>query len=510
MRRTTRKLKRGGARGETMRFIYTTNPLRRGWTETIYPLAQFFLQIPSQIPWGDYEYVGPTSVDVEVFDENNNSSSIPTTLRNNLSENENNNHAPGFNAMAMPPLGVPVPVPGASRPEVSGLGTSASIPDLNNNALRLQALANRSALEANMAAYGSRPVGSAPISGAPLVVGNARFITVNPAHVVAPAVNPLAAYYNYKELSVRARCHRVPYELFGGSVCELYDRFIEGNRLGIKLHDSTDPTGDMDILMKDLDVELTHPDEIEPADRDSIKSVAIVNRVTNAITPLFDHYTRWIIHHIVRLLKPIVKKTSGPHFFPKQQARNAELVDADILERVGNFLVTRAITRGMLKIQCGIGVNTPDGPIEDHVFELIFSIHELKIDDTTNHTYPPEMASTYSLPVSFGPNRFNLFVQDPVTLVNGQAKGFIDRLALRSMPDYKHKLYNHYGRLVFGLQLLLEAHMRGIPPVFYKRSYFPYLNRILDDDLFDLIPSPCYEPCKKNMIKGFYSLVLGL
>ena len=71
MARSTRKLKRGGAIGETMRFIYTTNPLRRGWTETIYPLAQFFLRIPSQIPWSDYEYEGPTSVDIEVLDENN-------------------------------------------------------------------------------------------------------------------------------------------------------------------------------------------------------------------------------------------------------------------------------------------------------------------------------------------------------------------------------------------------------------------------------------------------------
>ncbi len=451
MPRYTRKHKRGGARGEHLRFIYTTNPRRVGWTEVIYPLAQFFLRIPSQIPWADYEYVGPTTVDVDVLDANSNTNnnasswSTPTTLRENRS-NSGNNNAGNNNAG-------------------------------NNNAGNNQGL------------------------------GNTAVITVQPEN----AANAYAAMFNYKELSVRARCHRVPYELFGGSVCELYDRQVQQSAFNfVKLHDTTDPTGDMDILMNPLNIQLTHPEEIEPAERNSVKSVAVRNRLTEELSPVYDHFTRWIIGHITRLLRPIARQVEGPDFFQKQQAGNAELLDADILEHVGNFLVTRAVTRNMLKIQCGLGVNTLDGPIGDHVFELIIGLGDLAIDDSTHRTYPPEMASTYSMPVVFGPNRFNLFVQDPVTLLNGQAKGFVDRIALRNSAEYKHKLYNHYGRILFCIQLLIWAHVQAIGPTFYRRDFFPYLNEILDTGLLDLVPSPCYEPCKKNMIEQVYLMALRL
>jgi hypothetical protein len=445
MPRSTRKHKCGGARGEHLRFIYTTNPRRVGWTEVIYPLAQFFLRIPSQIPWADYEYVGPTTVDVDVLDSNSNTNnnnatswSTPTTLRENRSNAGNNNVG-------------------------------------NNGGL-----------------------------------ANTQIITVEPQNVVN-AANAYAAMFNYKELSIRARCHPVPYELFGGSVCELYDRQVQQSRFNfVKLHDTTDPTGDMDILMNPLNIQLTHPDEIEPAERNSVKSVAVQNRLTGELSPVYDHFTRWIIGHITRLLRPIARQVEGPDFFQKQQAGNAELAQADILEHVGNFLVSRAVTRNMLKIQCGLGVNTLDGPIGDHVFELIIGLGDLAIDDTTHRTYPPEMASTYSMPVVFGPNRFNLFVQDPVTLLNGQAKGFIDRVALRNSAEYKHKLYNHYGRILFCIQLLIWAHVENIGPRFYRRSFFPYLDEILDRGLLDLVPSPCYEPCKKNMIEQVYLMALRL
>jgi hypothetical protein len=429
MPRLTRKHKHGGARGETMRFIYTTNPLRRGWTETMYPLAQFFLRIPSQIPWNEYEYIGPTTVDL-------------TNI------------------------------------------------DIHSKANRQNFLSNQQSLER---------------------IVNAALEFPQPVSGNGPSLqNQYAAMFNYKELSVRARCHRIPYELFGGAVCELYDRFIQGNRLGIKLHETTDPTGDMDILMKSLDIELTHPEEIEPAERASLKSVVLENKLTNTLSPVYDHYTRWILNHVLRLLEPIVQHTNGPHFFRKGQAGNAELFDADILEYVGNFLVSRAITRGMIKIQCGIGVNTPEGPIADHIFEFVFPIQDIAVNDATYRTSPPEMAATYSLPVVFGPTRFSLFVQDPVTLLNGQAKGFIDRIELRTNPQFIHKLHNHYGRILFCLQLLLEAHLRGIRPTIYKRNYFPYLNEILYDNLLDRVPSPCYEPCKKKMIEDLYQLVLDL
>jgi hypothetical protein len=441
MPRYTRKNKRGGARGEHLRFLYTTNPRRVGWTEVIYPLAQFFLRIPSQIPWADYEYVGSTIVDVDVLDEaNNNASSwsTPTTLRENRSNTENN-----------------------------AVNTAVNTAVLGNTAVR----------------------------------------TVQPQN----AANAYAEMFHYKELSVRARCHRVPYELFGGSVCELYNRKVQESRFNfVKLHDTTDPTGDMDILMNPLNIELTHPNEIEPAEQNSIKSVAVRNRITGELSPVYEHFTRWIIGHINRLLEPISRQVQGPDFFQKQQAGNAELLDADILEHVGNFLVTRAITRNMLKIQCGLGVNTLDGPIADHVFELIFGLSDLSINDTTHRTYPPEMASTYSIPLTFGPNRFNLFVQDPVTLLNGQAKGFVDRIQLRNSAEYKHKLYNHYGRILFCLQLLIWAHVEDIGPSFYRRDFFPYLNEILETGLLDLVPSPCYEPCKKNMIEQVYLMALRL
>lgn len=410
-----------------MRFIYTTNPLRRGWTETMYPLAQFFLQIPSQIPWNEYEYVGSTTVDLSII---------------NLNRTGNDGISP------------------------------ASLERIVN-----AALANSQV----------RPV---------------------PTQPVPSFENRYARMFNYKELSVRARCVRVPYELFGGSVCELYNRHIQGNRLGINLHDTTDPTGDMDILMKDLDIELTHPEEIEPAEQASVQSILIENVRTHRLSPVYDHYTRWIVNHILRLLEPISRQTNGPMFFRKEQAGNIELGDADILEYVGNFLVTRAITNNMLKIQCGIGVNTEEGPVQDHIFELVFSLRDLLIDEDTHRTYPPEMAATYSLPVSFGSQRFHLFVQDPVSLLNGQSKGFVDRISLRTRPGFTHKLYNHYGRIIFCLQLLIWAHIEGIGPRTYRREFFPYFNSILDDHLLDLVPSPCYEPCKKNMIEAMYRIVL--
>lgn len=418
---TRKQRKQGGARGENLKFRYTTNPLRAGWTEAIYPLAPFFLQIPAKIPWSSYVYEGPTQISLMDLD-----APLPKLLSLNNNDNNNKNK---------------------NKRKQTRVNVNTNI---NSNVLR--------------------------------------------------------------SYSVKATPNVIPYSIFGGSACELYNNITRNSSFKIDdLHKTTDPTGDMDVQLVKLNIELLYPQEIEPVEKDFVRSVMMYDSKKGNLSAVYDHYTSWLFDRIVELVTPISKQLPSPEFFPKVTQGNSELVNADKIQQVGNLLVTRGVTNNMIKIQCGVGVNTPSGPIQDHIFEFVYAIDNIvKLDEDTNKTPDNLQLNIYKMTVSVGGKQFTLFVQDPVTLLNGQTKGFVDRIHLRNNVAIAHKLYNHYGRIVFCLQLLLWARVQGIPPSKYSKDFFPYLNRILDEGLLDLTPSPCPKGCDKKFITDLYEMILTI
>ena len=309
--------------------------------------------------------------------------------------------------------------------------------------------------------------------------------------------------FNYKNIPIKATTNTIPYVIFGGSACELYNSLVyKKSSLNIDLHKTTDPTGDMDIQMVPLTVSY---ENTEQKYKDEDINVLMYNDLKNELSPLYDNYTRWIVEQLKPLLEPLAKQMNSPEFFPKEQAGNAELKTADILIPIGNLLLSRSVIKGMIKIQCGVGVKTSDGPVQDHIFEMVFIIN-----NTEKVNNPAEILSAYKLPLHIGTKSIPLWVQDPITLLNSQAAALVQRIMYREKNEKIHKLYNHYGRMVFCLELLIWAHINQIPPVHYKKIYFPDLNELLESGILESEPSPCFPKCDIEYIKNVYDMILTL
>lgn len=257
------------------------------------------------------------------------------------------------------------------------------------------------------------------------------------------------------DMKVEAKAGKVPYVIGGGAACELYNAKFK-KLGGPDLHETADPTADVDIFLEELSIGLPL------LSKEKRYRILKRDRHTNTLYPLYDQYTRWIIEHVVNILRPIAAQMPSPPFVAPTEESISKLVkleNVDIQTRVGNILILREIpAKGLsdyIKIQCITTVQTKEGlQITDHFCELLFNDVEeeipynvvinplLRSDGIPN----PLVSSIYALEGIPGISVPSLFVYQLPIFMLEQISSFRDR---KRSQKLKLKAQNHYGRIAF-------------------------------------------------------------
>ncbi len=260
--------------------------------------------------------------------------------------------------------------------------------------------------------------------------------------VVAPVVGTT------KRSTGRFQVVGLPYHIFGGSACELWNQAYPeaGN-----LHETTDPTIDIDIKIATpyCTIEGEHSDDGQ---------LLWVDEDGN-YTPLADSYTRWIYEIGLEIARRLSPHFSSNYFVAPDPDEMYETSLADTVETIGPILVTRTRVNKMIKTQLSTKLKSG---YADHFMEFVV---------TTNESF--EQNKNYLK----GTLLNGIYVENVYDLLKGQLQGIRDRREI-SEP-FVHKLINHYGRLLY-LAKLHEYIVRTTKQeqgVGYYRDIIEFINQ---------------------------------
>jgi hypothetical protein len=257
----------------------------------------------------------------------------------------------------------------------------------------------------------------------------------------------------FREITIEAKASKNPYSIFGGAACELYNAKFK-KKGGPNLHETVDPTADVDILIHNPSILLQNETEIIEGQIDIVNFNMNTNTFT--ISPIYDDYTHWIFNQVVENLPPIAAQMHSPQFVAPKEEIISKLENVDLQARVGNILITREKDMNMrvIRIQCITTVQTKEGlQVTDHFCELLVDIYS-RINLPNKH---PDITNTmiYKLEDIPGISVPYLFVESPGYLLSNQRTAFITRKKiLQDMPEKKDKIRNHYGRIIYLLNLI--------------------------------------------------------
>lgn len=230
--------------------------------------------------------------------------------------------------------------------------------------------------------------------------------------------------------SIIAKANDIPYYVFGGAACELFNRKYKYDKDSPNLHKTTDLTADIDILV------IAPSFKVE--DDDAYADEAMLKLIKNeSYTPLSDHYTRWLFEKAVELAQKL-----APHFNTYLPSKEdlSESEDIDLYKEVGPILVSRFYYGNMIKIQ----LTTKIGEYATHFLEFI-----LPTDMLIEQNAYVNKASLTDID--------GILVQNIYAVMMSQIKALQARINIPE--EYRHKLLNHYGRLIY-LSKLLEYTIR--------------------------------------------------
>jgi len=470
-RKNLSRTRKGGARGENLRFRYTKNIERVIWTEAIYPYSAQLISLPSKIPWSTYSFQAPTEILYPSLDE------VSLLPQDDLNEEE-------LNIIASRAIEIKNNN-GKSNNGKSNNGKNNN--GKNNNGKSNNGKNNEQKEEENTG------------------LANIQFSPENEAQLKLFEME----VQGYRLKEVEAKCVEKPYFIFGGAACEVYNARFQKEG-GPNLYANVDPTGDMDISLRPLEVKLIG-EEAENEQNTSRKAVMINH--DKHISLLYDHYTHWLFDRVVEILRPIAAQMKSKGFYPKTTEGDNELQGADLQEQLDNVLITRAITKNMIKIQCGVGVKDEQGNKKaDHFCEFVLTINNDMIFNAEKK-YTPPIRDVFTIDNIPTPGAAPIFVEGPVALVNHQAHGLNDRAKIASDPDYApiiYKLYNHYERILFALNLCVFLKEKGLletgPGTL---SLMNELTISLLTGKYFAIHSPCFQGCDLKKIIFPLKIIIG-
>jgi hypothetical protein len=322
------------------------------------------------------------------------------------------------------------------------------------------------------------------------------------------------------DVTVKAKPISMPYSVLGGAACEIYNLHFKGAGFP-NLYDTTDPTGDIDCRLARLDIEATPPQN-QPVQNNQkliLYEIAPGNNPYQC-SKVYDDYSRWLFNQVcekLRRLQPFVSDTTK--FAPKTKEGNNEMAHADLEQSVGNFLVTRARVSNMIKVQVGLGVRYNGGIKQEHCIEFILPINET-IDDLAhqagkiehNYIMDNHRINRISDVLPFGINLVKikpLILSQADALVNRGKEMYKTAAEARNagelnsfLRDYGHKSYNHYGRLVYLLRLLLHLINTNQHPQVAKADFYLVERDLLERSGLNTKNIPvCFPRCDFNLLR---------
>lgn len=242
---------------------------------------------------------------------------------------------------------------------------------------------------------------------------------------------------------------RIPYTIFGGAACEVWNKAYPdaGN-----LHMTTDPTADIDILVENP-YGIVHGEHSE-------NSLLLYIDETGNYTALGDSYTQWIYSIGIQLATNLVPHFSPKYFIPPDKTEMSETSEADMEQTIGPILITRSQSKNNIKIQFSTKLRSG---IVDHFLECMVD----------KNAFEPTKQTMNGTVLKNG-----LIVQPVRELFAGQLKGLYDRKNI-SIP-FLYKLINHYGRLLY-LATLHEYNVRmKLQPeegTYYYKQFIDFINK---------------------------------
>ena len=240
-----------------------------------------------------------------------------------------------------------------------------------------------------------------------------------------------------------------PYCFFGGVACELYSKFYPqvGN-----INDLVDPTSDIDVKISSP---FFKPNEI------SYDYINLILIKENKYTDIIEHYTRWLFDEIVNICNNM-KKYFNPIIFSLPDINDSEeTILCDLSENIGTMLITRTLLnkQNMIKIQ----VSTKIGDISDHFIEFMLPLPSSR---------KLELGGKIEINSSIIKLE-NILLEEPIFLLRKQFEALTNRYSEDIDSNiYKHKFYNHCGRVLYLSRLLKymknNNKLRRISPYEFK------------------------------------------
>jgi hypothetical protein len=249
-----------------------------------------------------------------------------------------------------------------------------------------------------------------------------------------------------------------PYRVFGGAACELWNKAYPE---AADLHETTDPTADIDIVIAPPKFQGT-----DPALGDWVQNIQLMKK-DNTYTQFADDYSRWLFECTVDIARKVARYLPRNRFRAPRKEDTDETSRADLVESVGPFLVSRIRNEDNIKLQITTQVQIPPKRrnntvhiYTDHCFEMVVS------------TQTPMESGSYNYTATL---LNGIYVESIDALIKSQAEGLKARIELlrevenakragREVPELNHKLINHYGRLLYLGKLFKYAQMHSKAP----------------------------------------------
>jgi hypothetical protein len=239
------------------------------------------------------------------------------------------------------------------------------------------------------------------------------------------------------------KCGSIPYEIMGGSVCEIYNKIYND----VDLHKYVDPTGDIDCAI------LSPIITAQPGKKIYTPYCFVVKDEVR-YSPHGDHFTRWLMTQVAEYFNKL--SYNFETWFPTATEtfdleKGDESIYADIIFRVGPFAIYRLAYLDsdelIIKIQVSLGINYIDEEnkpqtVYDHIIEFLFVDPPKNQNEDEQIIQTPPIKTPLGLYVSF-------FNQELLSNIYA----FQDRYFLKG-KKYEYKYYNHYYRSIYILKLI--------------------------------------------------------
>lgn len=261
--------------------------------------------------------------------------------------------------------------------------------------------------------------------------GETALTIVSSQNNIQTFVKDFEADYITQTHLIQSKCNPIcPYSVFGGAACELYQsRFPDA----ANLHETVDPTGDIDTMI--------HFTKFTVGDSNiELDDCMLPLYIGFKFTSFGEHFTSWLFDSVVEQVELLAHNFNNETFSLPDVLELDEGFDK--VRSVGNLLVSRTVNQINIKIQVSTKVTTKFGTKVDHLLELIM----FHVFDSNE----PKCLSVKNIPFSDS----IIKVQSPFVLLTEQIDALKPRSSLTDNKNYRHKLMNHCGRILYLSKLL--------------------------------------------------------